>query len=71
MRDPRTNAEWTEAVNMAAFLLAIHSGVLYGLLETNIKIDVDRCDEILKEGRDRSIYPLGIDSLVRKYGRAL
>ncbi|HZP33945.1 MAG TPA: hypothetical protein VFB23_11355 [Candidatus Acidoferrales bacterium] len=71
MRDPRTEAEWPEAVNIAAFLLSIHSAVLYGLLETDLKIDPDRCDEILEQGRERrpSIYPLGIDALIKKCSR--
>jgi hypothetical protein len=30
MRDPRTQAEWQEAVNVAAFLLLIHSAAVYG-----------------------------------------
>lgn len=71
MRSPKTEAEWQEGVNMAAFLLAIHSAVLYGLLETDLKIDVGRCDDILVAGRSRDIFPIGIDELVKRYTRKL
>ena len=69
MRDPQSDADWREAVDSAAFLLAIHSAVMYGLLKTDTKIDVARCEQILESGRKRNFFPIGVDGLIRKYLR--
>jgi hypothetical protein len=57
MRDPRTREEWQQAVDLADWYLHVHSARAYGLIETDMKIDVDRCDEILKRGAAAGVTP--------------
>lgn len=57
MREPETSAEWQEAVDAAAGLRAIADCKMYGLLEGGPQINVERCDDILKYGRARGVYP--------------
>jgi hypothetical protein len=56
-RDPETPAEWQEAVDAAAFCLALDACRQYGLIEWDQEIDIDRCLEILERGRDRGVWP--------------
>jgi hypothetical protein len=56
-RDPVTAEEWREAVDAAAFVLALDSCRQYGLIEWDQEIDVDRCVEILERGRARGYAP--------------
>lgn len=56
-RDPKTPAEWQEAVDGAAACRAIADCQMYGLLQGGPKIDVVRCDEILERGAARGIRP--------------
>lgn len=55
--DPKTAAEWQEAVDAAAGARAIADCKMYGLLEGGPEIDVGRCDEILERGRARGVRP--------------
>jgi hypothetical protein len=61
-RDPETPDEWRDAVDAAAFVLALDSCRQYGLIEWDQQINVDRCIEILAEGRRRGIEPVEFPS---------
>jgi len=56
-RDPKSTAEWQEAVDAAAGLRALADCKMYGLIEGGPEIDVARCDEILERGRARGVRP--------------
>ena len=66
-RNPRNPMEWQEAVNVAAFLRGIYDCMLYGLLQTDMKINAIRCDEILEQGRLRGFSPLPMGELLKRY----
>ena len=57
MDHPQTRKEWQEAVDGAAGLRAIADCKMYGLIEGGPKIDVHRCDEILRRARKRGFAP--------------
>ena len=65
-RDPKTVAEWQEAVNGAHCMCAIHDAILYGLV-TGPEIDAARCDWILDQGAKLGIVPGAgvLDSFLR------
>lgn len=62
--DPTTPDEWQEAVDGAEFMLLVESARLYGLIETDMVVDVGRCDELLRRGKDRGHKPAPLDELV-------
>lgn len=66
-QNPRSSSEWHEAVDGAAMLLLIDSAVLYGLIETDMTIDVRRCEEVLAEGRRRGYEPRPTDELIQEW----
>jgi hypothetical protein len=57
MIDPQTPEQWQIAVDLAEFYLLVDSARVYGLIETNQQINVDRCQEILDRGRAKGITP--------------
>lgn len=57
MRDPKTRAEWQEAVDGAKGLLLLDSARQYGLVTGGPEVDVDRCEKILQAGRRRGVRP--------------
>jgi hypothetical protein len=57
MRDPCTDAEWREAVALAAALLNIDAARQYGLITGGPEVRIDRSVAILEAGRARSIVP--------------
>lgn len=62
--NPRTPAEWQEAVDAAWDALLIDSAFQYGLLcrsdgSTESGIKVDRCQRLLEEGKRRGFVPQG------------
>lgn len=63
-RDPETPQEWQEAVKQAEFFLALDSALLYGLIDTDIRADVERCDEILRRGKQRGIEPRPLEQVI-------
>lgn len=65
-RDPQTPAEWQDAVNCAEACLLFESARLYGLVTGGLSIDVDRCEQILADGRARQVLPRhdGVDAHV-------
>lgn len=55
--DPKTPAEWQEAVDSATAARMVANCMMYGLLAGGPKINVERCDEILRRGQERGIRP--------------
>lgn len=60
--NPRTKAEWQEAVNTAHWALAVDSAFQYGLIQwsdgsTESAINVDRCLRLLEQGKKRGLVP--------------
>lgn len=66
MKEPQTNEEWKDAANAAEFLLLLDSSRMYGLVKTDIQVNVDRCDEILK-AKEKGIVPDSIDLLCERF----
>lgn len=56
-RDPRTKAEWQEAVDAAEAALLLDSASKYGLVTGGPTIDVDRAVDLITRGRRRGIVP--------------
>ncbi len=56
-RNPKTCEEWQIAVDCAEGALALDSARQYGLVTGGPGVDVERCLEILKQGRARGIVP--------------
>jgi hypothetical protein len=69
MKQPKTPQEWQEAVNLAHFWSLVHSAICYGLVTYSGKIDIERCDEILRLGRKRGVHPqkYEVDKLVQDF----
>lgn len=68
-RNPGNAVEWQDAVDAAKFLLQIDSARQYGLVETDIKLDHKRCEEILQRGLKLGFRPGHIDRLIEKFLR--
>ena len=70
--DPRTTAEWQDAVDAAIGMRAIADCKMYGLIEGGPVINVKRCDEIIRRGMARGIQPSASSAdLVRAACRGL
>jgi hypothetical protein len=54
---PKTPEEWQFAVDAADALLHLDAARQYGLVTGGPKINVDRCEIILRGGRRRDIRP--------------
>lgn len=67
-RDPRTPAEWQDAVDAAEFGLALESARMYGLVAGGPRVNCERCEDILAAGRARGITPA--TDAVERYTRA-
>lgn len=67
MHDPSTREEWQEAVDGARFSLLVHDARLYGLVETDLVVDVARCEEILRRGRARNARPRPDDVIIAEH----
>jgi hypothetical protein len=63
-RNPKTPAEWQDAVNAAEAALLLESARLYGLVRGGPIVNVARCEEILARGRDEGVTPIqtGVDA---------
>jgi hypothetical protein len=68
---PETPQEWREAVNLAELYSLVDAAVKYGLVTYTGEIDINRCDEILEQGRQRGVYPVRVevDALMRELVR--
>lgn len=65
-QDPQTPEEWKDAVNAAEYSLLIDSAIQYGLLERRDErgnkipgsgVNVERCIQILEQGKKLGIFP--------------
>jgi hypothetical protein len=59
MKEPKTRAEWQEAVDAAAAARVVADCMMYGLLVGGPTINVERCDQIIERGQAREVYPSG------------
>jgi len=57
MKDPRTPAEWREAVALAEACLRLDSARLYGLLTGGPGVDTHRCTCLITEGKRKGYIP--------------
>jgi hypothetical protein len=55
-KNPRTPAEWQEAVNAAHVWRMIANCMMYGLV-TGPEVNVGRCDELLEQGAHLGYRP--------------
>lgn len=55
--NPQTLEQWREAVEAAAGLRIIADLKMYGLLTGGPGININRCDEILRRGAKRGVFP--------------
>ena len=55
---PGTSQEWQEAVNLAEFLLLVHSARQYGLITGGPEVNVDRCVDMLARGARHGYRPV-------------
>lgn len=62
---PRTPAEWQEAVDGAEFFLGLDACRQYGLITGVPEIDTYRAVELLKRGRAKGFVPKPWDELIR------
>ena len=66
-RNPETVEEWQEAVDAAEFFLTMDSARQYGLVQTDMRVNAERCEELLRRGKERGIVPASIDKLCEKF----
>ena len=57
MDDPKTDAEWQEAVDLAEFYLRLDSARQYGLITGGPEVNVARCEALLATGKERGFRP--------------
>ena len=55
--EPETAEEWQEAVNMAELYRLLYDAQQYGLIEGGPPIDIKRCEELLRRGRQQGFQP--------------
>lgn len=55
--DPTTPEQWQVAVDAAAWCLTVDSCRQYGLLRGGPKVNVERCQAVVDEGKARGIEP--------------
>lgn len=67
MRNPRTHAEWQEAVDGAEIALKLHAANAYGLVSGGPTVNVDRCEDLLREGATRGVRPVVTDEKIRAF----
>ena len=55
--DPTTPTEWQEAVDLAEFYVCLDSAAKYGLVTGGPQINLERCEQILRDGRALGYRP--------------
>lgn len=63
MKDPTSPEEWQECVDAALFYIYLDSARQYGLVETDVQVNIDRCEELLRRGREAGVQPKAIEDL--------
>jgi hypothetical protein len=56
-REPQTPAEWQEAVDIAEACLLLDASRQYGLVVGGSPVNVARCEEVLRRGRELGVTP--------------
>lgn len=56
-KEPATPSEWQEAVDLAYGAQCLDSARQYGLVSGGPKVNLDRCDEILRRGNQLGYTP--------------
>lgn len=67
MRNPRSEAEWREAVTQAYNFLLLDSSRRYGLVQGGPEVNLERCEAILDAGRKKGIVPDTSAAGLRKF----
>jgi hypothetical protein len=57
MHDPTTPEQWQHAVDLADWYMHVDAARAYGLIRTEMQIDVERCHQLLDRGAARGITP--------------
>lgn len=57
MKNPKKPGEWREAVDVAFGALHLDAARQYGLVKGGPVVNVGRCEEILREGRELGYLP--------------
>jgi hypothetical protein len=65
--NPNTAEKWQEIVNMAEFLLLLHSAREFGLITITTVIDPKRCCEILALGATLGFKPDSRPELIKQF----
>jgi hypothetical protein len=55
--------EWQEAVNVAELYLLLASARQYGLIEGGPPIHIERCEELLRRGKQQGFQPQSVGEL--------
>jgi hypothetical protein len=65
-QEPGSSEEWQEAVNLAELYSRVDAAVKYGFITFTGKIDINRCEDILEQGRRRGVFPVQaqVDQLI-------
>jgi hypothetical protein len=71
VNEPESPKDWQEALNLAELYSLVDSAVKYGLVEYTGEINVERCHDILEQGRKRGVYPVKaqVDALIQEFVR--
>lgn len=67
MPDPTIPAGWQKAVDTARFILILETAKLVGLLSSDAEVDQERCEEILRCGRELGYEPAPTSSLIKQF----
>ena len=62
--NPKTPAQWQEAVDLAHGCLCLDSARQYGLVQGGPGVDVERCADIIAKGKAMGIVP-SVDAVGR------
>lgn len=58
LQEPTTPDEWRRAVTLAEVCLDLDAARRYGLVTGGPDVDVERCVDLLKRGRQRGVVPV-------------
>ena len=67
--EPETTEEWQEAVNIAEFYLLLDDARQYGLLKGGLPVDVKRCQELLRRGKQQGFQLQSVGELAALFAK--
>src|SRR5262249_15270056 len=56
-QDPETSAEWQQAADAAEAFIHLESARKYGLVSGGPVVDIEHCEQILRQAKRRGIVP--------------